>query len=176
MQSVIPPPAALIWINNGYMFIMYVICCWDPVTEHTQTLTHLTSVFHVLVWFTGVGYQCGSRSKSEFYYTLNGSSVDPPVQPKSKSTWYIDEGKIWVLVGSITHLISKFLISTNYSLLFCPGTFLFHSHCNFISPHHEMMYYHSKPKPKPKPTARDGLGSSTRLKDPPPPLWGRIHS
>uniref|UniRef100_A0A673XMZ7 Ubiquitin carboxyl-terminal hydrolase CYLD n=1 Tax=Salmo trutta TaxID=8032 RepID=A0A673XMZ7_SALTR len=36
---------------------------------------------------------CGSRSKSEFYYTLNGSSVDHPVQAKSKSTWYIDEGK-----------------------------------------------------------------------------------
>uniref|UniRef100_A0A7N6A8M0 Ubiquitin carboxyl-terminal hydrolase CYLD n=1 Tax=Anabas testudineus TaxID=64144 RepID=A0A7N6A8M0_ANATE len=34
---------------------------------------------------------CGSRSKSEFYYTLNGSSIDPPVQSKSKSTWYIDE-------------------------------------------------------------------------------------
>uniref|UniRef100_A0A674BVV7 Ubiquitin carboxyl-terminal hydrolase CYLD n=1 Tax=Salmo trutta TaxID=8032 RepID=A0A674BVV7_SALTR len=34
---------------------------------------------------------CGSRSKSEFYYTLNGSSVDHPVQAKSKSTWYIDE-------------------------------------------------------------------------------------
>uniref|UniRef100_A0A3Q0R4Z7 Ubiquitin carboxyl-terminal hydrolase CYLD n=1 Tax=Amphilophus citrinellus TaxID=61819 RepID=A0A3Q0R4Z7_AMPCI len=34
---------------------------------------------------------CGSRSKSEFYYTLNGSSLDPPAQPKSKSTWYIDE-------------------------------------------------------------------------------------
>uniref|UniRef100_A0A3Q4GX59 Ubiquitin carboxyl-terminal hydrolase CYLD n=1 Tax=Neolamprologus brichardi TaxID=32507 RepID=A0A3Q4GX59_NEOBR len=31
------------------------------------------------------------RSKSEFYYTLNGSSLDPPAQPKSKSTWYIDE-------------------------------------------------------------------------------------
>ncbi|KAM9765434.1 LOW QUALITY PROTEIN: ubiquitin carboxyl-terminal hydrolase CYLD [Menidia menidia] len=39
----------------------------------------------------GLGHQCGSRSKSEFYYTLNGSSLDPPVQPKSKSTWYIDE-------------------------------------------------------------------------------------
>uniref|UniRef100_A0A3Q2QNN9 Ubiquitin carboxyl-terminal hydrolase CYLD n=1 Tax=Fundulus heteroclitus TaxID=8078 RepID=A0A3Q2QNN9_FUNHE len=34
---------------------------------------------------------CGGRSKSEFYYTLNGSSLDPPAQPKSKSTWYIDE-------------------------------------------------------------------------------------
>uniref|UniRef100_A0A8C7V4Q6 Ubiquitin carboxyl-terminal hydrolase CYLD n=1 Tax=Oncorhynchus mykiss TaxID=8022 RepID=A0A8C7V4Q6_ONCMY len=34
---------------------------------------------------------CGSRSKSELYYTLNGSSVDHPVQAKSKSTWYIDE-------------------------------------------------------------------------------------
>uniref|UniRef100_A0A3P8XPH4 Ubiquitin carboxyl-terminal hydrolase CYLD n=1 Tax=Esox lucius TaxID=8010 RepID=A0A3P8XPH4_ESOLU len=39
----------------------------------------------------GLGLQCGSRSKSEFYYTLNGSSVDHPVQAKSKSTWYIDE-------------------------------------------------------------------------------------
>uniref|UniRef100_A0A8C8GNG0 Ubiquitin carboxyl-terminal hydrolase CYLD n=1 Tax=Oncorhynchus tshawytscha TaxID=74940 RepID=A0A8C8GNG0_ONCTS len=32
-----------------------------------------------------------NRSKSELYYTLNGSSVDHPVQAKSKSTWYIDE-------------------------------------------------------------------------------------
>uniref|UniRef100_A0A4W4HGX1 Ubiquitin carboxyl-terminal hydrolase CYLD n=1 Tax=Electrophorus electricus TaxID=8005 RepID=A0A4W4HGX1_ELEEL len=38
-----------------------------------------------------LGLQAASRSKSEFYYTLNGSSVDPPVQSKSKSTWYIDE-------------------------------------------------------------------------------------
>lgn len=55
--------------------------------------------FHVLVLFTGLGHQCASRSKSEFYYTLNGSSVDPPAQSKSKSTWYIDEGKELVLVG-----------------------------------------------------------------------------
>uniref|UniRef100_A0A8C5E0W4 Ubiquitin carboxyl-terminal hydrolase CYLD n=1 Tax=Gouania willdenowi TaxID=441366 RepID=A0A8C5E0W4_GOUWI len=39
----------------------------------------------------GLGHQCGSRSKSDFYYTLNGSSLEPPPQPKSKSTWYIDE-------------------------------------------------------------------------------------
>ncbi|XP_036391220.1 ubiquitin carboxyl-terminal hydrolase CYLD isoform X1 [Megalops cyprinoides] len=39
----------------------------------------------------GLGLQCGNRSKSEFYYTLNGSSVDHPPQSKSKSTWYIDE-------------------------------------------------------------------------------------
>uniref|UniRef100_A0A4W5N3L1 Ubiquitin carboxyl-terminal hydrolase CYLD n=1 Tax=Hucho hucho TaxID=62062 RepID=A0A4W5N3L1_9TELE len=32
-----------------------------------------------------------NRSKSEFYYTLNGSSFDHPVQAKSKNTWYIDE-------------------------------------------------------------------------------------
>ena len=48
---------------------------------------------HLRVLFAGLGHQCGSRSKSEFYYTLNGSSVDTPCQPKSKSTWYIDEGK-----------------------------------------------------------------------------------
>uniref|UniRef100_A0A8C9WAU1 Ubiquitin carboxyl-terminal hydrolase CYLD n=1 Tax=Scleropages formosus TaxID=113540 RepID=A0A8C9WAU1_SCLFO len=38
----------------------------------------------------GTGFS-GNRSKSEFYYTLNGSSVDHPPQAKSKSTWYIDE-------------------------------------------------------------------------------------
>ncbi|KAI5626179.1 ubiquitin carboxyl-terminal hydrolase CYLD isoform X1, partial [Silurus asotus] len=38
-----------------------------------------------------LGLQAASRSKSEFYYTLNGSSVDHPSQSKSKSTWYIDE-------------------------------------------------------------------------------------
>lgn len=82
----------------------------ETVTKHTprHTCTHLQThthfliclfFFHVLVLFTGLGHQCGSRSKSEFYYTLNGSSVDPPAQPKSKSTWYIDEGKTWVLMG-----------------------------------------------------------------------------
>ncbi|XP_039618815.1 ubiquitin carboxyl-terminal hydrolase CYLD isoform X1 [Polypterus senegalus] len=35
--------------------------------------------------------QSGNRSRSEFYYTLNGTSVDHPPQSKSKSTWYIDE-------------------------------------------------------------------------------------
>ncbi|XP_051569761.1 ubiquitin carboxyl-terminal hydrolase CYLD-like isoform X2 [Myxocyprinus asiaticus] len=39
----------------------------------------------------GLGLQTGSRSKSEFYYTLNGSSVDHPAQSKAKSSWYIDE-------------------------------------------------------------------------------------
>uniref|UniRef100_A0A8C2EUU0 Ubiquitin carboxyl-terminal hydrolase CYLD n=1 Tax=Cyprinus carpio TaxID=7962 RepID=A0A8C2EUU0_CYPCA len=39
----------------------------------------------------GLGLQPGNRSKSEFYYTLNGSSADHPAQSKAKSTWYIDE-------------------------------------------------------------------------------------
>ncbi|XP_055061779.2 ubiquitin carboxyl-terminal hydrolase CYLD isoform X2 [Misgurnus anguillicaudatus] len=39
----------------------------------------------------GLGLQPSNRSKSEFYYTLNGSSVDHPAQTKAKSTWYIDE-------------------------------------------------------------------------------------
>lgn len=76
----------------------------DYTPTHPYTHILLISVcvfffFHVLVLFTGLGHQCGSRSKSEFYYTLNGSSVDPPAQSKSKSTWYIDEGKTRVLVG-----------------------------------------------------------------------------
>uniref|UniRef100_A0A8C1NJB7 ubiquitinyl hydrolase 1 n=1 Tax=Cyprinus carpio TaxID=7962 RepID=A0A8C1NJB7_CYPCA len=47
----------------------------------------------------GLGLQPGSRSKSEFYYTLNGSSADHPAQSKAKSTWYIDE----VMVHAHTH-------------------------------------------------------------------------
>ncbi|XP_010784251.1 ubiquitin carboxyl-terminal hydrolase CYLD [Notothenia coriiceps] len=63
----------------------------------------------------GLGHQCGSRSKSEFYYTLNGSSVDPPAQSKSKSTWYIDEGKngnSW----DVNPLTGKLLFTTSYCL------------------------------------------------------------
>ncbi|XP_060643805.2 ubiquitin carboxyl-terminal hydrolase CYLD isoform X2 [Anolis sagrei] len=33
----------------------------------------------------------GSRNRSEFFYTLNGSSIDSQPQTKSKNTWYIDE-------------------------------------------------------------------------------------
>ncbi|KAK7795171.1 hypothetical protein U0070_020488, partial [Myodes glareolus] len=33
----------------------------------------------------------GSRSRSELFYTLNGSSVDSQQQSKSKNQWYIDE-------------------------------------------------------------------------------------
>ncbi|CAH2324674.1 ubiquitin carboxyl-terminal hydrolase CYLD isoform X1 [Pelobates cultripes] len=34
----------------------------------------------------------GSRNRSEFFYTLNGSSGEPPHQQKTKNTWYIEEG------------------------------------------------------------------------------------
>uniref|UniRef100_H9GKZ6 Ubiquitin carboxyl-terminal hydrolase CYLD n=1 Tax=Anolis carolinensis TaxID=28377 RepID=H9GKZ6_ANOCA len=33
----------------------------------------------------------GIRNRSEFFYTLNGSSIDSQPQTKSKNTWYIDE-------------------------------------------------------------------------------------
>uniref|UniRef100_A0A452TI64 Ubiquitin carboxyl-terminal hydrolase CYLD n=1 Tax=Ursus maritimus TaxID=29073 RepID=A0A452TI64_URSMA len=33
----------------------------------------------------------GNRNRSEFFYNLNGSSVDSQPQSKSKNTWYIDE-------------------------------------------------------------------------------------
>ncbi|KAK6480179.1 ubiquitin carboxyl-terminal hydrolase CYLD isoform X2 [Huso huso] len=39
----------------------------------------------------GITSQSGSRSRSAFYYTLNGSTIDHQPQSKSKSTWYIDE-------------------------------------------------------------------------------------
>ncbi|XP_053305531.1 ubiquitin carboxyl-terminal hydrolase CYLD isoform X3 [Spea bombifrons] len=34
----------------------------------------------------------GSRSRSEFFYTLNGSSLETPHPSKSKSSWYMEEG------------------------------------------------------------------------------------
>ncbi|KAJ7311848.1 hypothetical protein JRQ81_006161 [Phrynocephalus forsythii] len=40
---------------------------------------------------TGALPDPGSRNRSEFFYTLNGSSVDSQPQMKSKNTWYIDE-------------------------------------------------------------------------------------
>lgn len=41
---------------------------------------------------TGSTSDPGSRNRSELFYTLNGSSVDSQLPPKSKNTWYIDEG------------------------------------------------------------------------------------
>ncbi|XP_036201218.1 ubiquitin carboxyl-terminal hydrolase CYLD isoform X2 [Myotis myotis] len=40
---------------------------------------------------TGSTSDPGSRNRSELFYTLNGSSVDSQLPPKSKNTWYIDE-------------------------------------------------------------------------------------
>ncbi|KAM4613979.1 ubiquitin carboxyl-terminal hydrolase CYLD isoform 1-T2 [Discoglossus pictus] len=42
---------------------------------------------------TGSTSEPGSRNRSEFFYTLNGNSVESQLQPKSKSNWYIDEAK-----------------------------------------------------------------------------------
>ncbi|XP_062997457.1 ubiquitin carboxyl-terminal hydrolase CYLD isoform X3 [Elgaria multicarinata webbii] len=40
---------------------------------------------------TGALSDPGNRNRSEYFYTLNGSSVDSQPQTKSKNTWYIDE-------------------------------------------------------------------------------------
>ncbi|XP_054856480.1 ubiquitin carboxyl-terminal hydrolase CYLD isoform X2 [Eublepharis macularius] len=40
---------------------------------------------------TGALPDPGSRNRSEFFYALNGSSVDSQPQLKSKNSWYIDE-------------------------------------------------------------------------------------
>ncbi|XP_039208351.1 ubiquitin carboxyl-terminal hydrolase CYLD isoform X1 [Crotalus tigris] len=40
---------------------------------------------------TGALSDPGNRNRTEFFYALNGSSVDSQAQPKSKNTWYIDE-------------------------------------------------------------------------------------
>ncbi|TST35096.1 Ubiquitin carboxyl-terminal hydrolase CYLD [Bagarius yarrelli] len=68
---------------------------WDGVFDG-KLLCNFASLEHTRLVpigdvMPGLGLQSASRSKSEFYYTLNGSSVDHPTQSKSKSTWYIDE-------------------------------------------------------------------------------------
>ncbi|TRY69865.1 hypothetical protein DNTS_015327 [Danionella cerebrum] len=68
---------------------------WDGIVDGKQ-LCNFASLEHTRLVpicdvMPGLGLQPGSRSKSEFYYTLNGSSVDHPAQSKAKSTWYIDE-------------------------------------------------------------------------------------
>jgi len=74
---------------------------YSPLFLHSLSLTirHTHPPTHTIYClssyrdsYSGLGLQPGSRSKSEFYYTLNGSSVDHPAQSKAKSTWYIDEG------------------------------------------------------------------------------------
>uniref|UniRef100_A0A8B9HG91 Ubiquitin carboxyl-terminal hydrolase CYLD n=1 Tax=Astyanax mexicanus TaxID=7994 RepID=A0A8B9HG91_ASTMX len=75
------------------------LLCNFASLEHTRLVPicdvmpgEYSPLFHlILFFFVWVGLQAASRSKSEFYYTLNGSSVDHPAQSKSKSTWYIDE-------------------------------------------------------------------------------------
>ncbi|OCT84366.1 ubiquitin carboxyl-terminal hydrolase CYLD [Xenopus laevis] len=42
---------------------------------------------------TGSTSEPGSRTRSEFFYTLNGSSVEAQHQQKSKNTWYTDEAR-----------------------------------------------------------------------------------
>ncbi|MGH0135106.1 UNVERIFIED_CONTAM: hypothetical protein FKN15_056623 [Acipenser sinensis] len=60
-----------------------LLCSFASV-EHTR-LVHIDDVI------PGITSQSGSRSRSAFYYTLNGSTIDQQPQSKSKSTWYIDE-------------------------------------------------------------------------------------
>jgi hypothetical protein len=112
-----PPPS--------FKLFFYLSFCYLHRCDTSIHILFITSVFiylplHLRVLFAGLGHQCGSRSKSEFYYTLNGSSVDPPCQPKSKSTWYIDEGK------------------TGPEMFTCPRdvTVLVASSCSFKGFHH----------------------------------------
>uniref|UniRef100_A0A8C2EW19 Ubiquitin carboxyl-terminal hydrolase CYLD n=1 Tax=Cyprinus carpio TaxID=7962 RepID=A0A8C2EW19_CYPCA len=68
----------------------------SPSLSLSHTHTHTVYCLPVFLssyrdCYSGLGLQPGNRSKSEFYYTLNGSSADHPAQSKAKSTWYIDE-------------------------------------------------------------------------------------
>lgn len=96
----------------------------QPSDSQSRIWLCLCVYCYLLVLFTGLGHQCGSRSKSEFYYTLNGSSVDPPVQSKSKSTWYIDEGKTWVLMGRQPSYLQAPVNNKIHTDLLCWSTLL----------------------------------------------------
>ncbi|XP_063801387.1 ubiquitin carboxyl-terminal hydrolase CYLD isoform X2 [Pseudophryne corroboree] len=45
------------------------------------------------VLHSGSTSESGSRNRSEFFYTLNGSSAETPHQPKTKTSWYMDEAR-----------------------------------------------------------------------------------
>lgn len=62
-----------------------------------ETKTTYGEFLHVqinLYCFLGSASEPGNRSRSEVFYTLNGSSVDSQPQSKSKNPWYIDEGNV----------------------------------------------------------------------------------
>ncbi|XP_041256469.1 ubiquitin carboxyl-terminal hydrolase CYLD isoform X5 [Onychostruthus taczanowskii] len=50
-----------------------------------------TLLLHINDVIPGSTSEPGNRSRSEVFYTLNGSSVDSQPQTKTKSPWYIDE-------------------------------------------------------------------------------------
>ncbi|XP_025060064.1 ubiquitin carboxyl-terminal hydrolase CYLD isoform X3 [Alligator sinensis] len=50
-----------------------------------------TLLLHINDVIPGSASEPGNRSRSEVFYTLNGSSVDSQPQSKSKNPWYIDE-------------------------------------------------------------------------------------
>ncbi|XP_036997475.2 ubiquitin carboxyl-terminal hydrolase CYLD isoform X3 [Artibeus jamaicensis] len=68
---------------------------WDGRFDGVQLCSFAsvesTILLHINDIIPGSTSDPGSRSRSELFYTLNGSSVDSQPQPKSKNTWYIDE-------------------------------------------------------------------------------------
>ncbi|XP_036922232.1 ubiquitin carboxyl-terminal hydrolase CYLD isoform X2 [Sturnira hondurensis] len=68
---------------------------WDGRFDGVQLCSFAsvesTILLHINDIIPGSTSDPGSRNRSELFYTLNGSSVDPQPQPKSKNTWYIDE-------------------------------------------------------------------------------------
>ncbi|KAH0510206.1 Ubiquitin carboxyl-terminal hydrolase CYLD [Microtus ochrogaster] len=68
---------------------------WDGRFDGVQLCSFAsvesTILLHINDIIPGSTSDPGSRSRSELFYTLNGSSVDSQQQSKSKNSWYIDE-------------------------------------------------------------------------------------
>ncbi|XP_063266625.1 ubiquitin carboxyl-terminal hydrolase CYLD isoform X2 [Prinia subflava] len=62
-----------------------------PKLAYTSRSGDKSSFNHSKPKAIGSTSESGNRSRSEVFYTLNGSSVDSQPQTKTKSPWYIDE-------------------------------------------------------------------------------------
>ncbi|XP_066050342.1 ubiquitin carboxyl-terminal hydrolase CYLD isoform X2 [Chamaea fasciata] len=62
-----------------------------PKLAYTSRSGDKSSFNHSKPKAIGSTSESGNRSRSEVFYTLNGSSIDSQPQTKTKSPWYIDE-------------------------------------------------------------------------------------
>lgn len=87
-------PPALMKQCRGHRWAVCIVNTTCVFISVMETLPHQIAFVFKRSFSCSIGSTSdpGSRNRSELFYTLNGSSVDSQLPPKSKNTWYIDEG------------------------------------------------------------------------------------